>query len=866
MSKTKQRGVRRAAYVVAITMSQLMSMAASADSATATDPDAINGTGTDRLEEIVVTARKRAENLQDVPVSISAFTANDLAQEQIITPSDLQFHTPGLEIRNNGLVRANNQYFIRGQGETFGSAPSVVTYFAEAVASQDNIGNNGQFFDINNIQVLKGPQGTLFGRSTTGGAVLVTPQRPTNDFDGWVDVTQGNFQYGQYTAVLNVPLVDGKLSARLAANVLRRQGFTQSLSTGQALDNWDRDSYRLSLNFTPTDWLASYLLFQDNRADENNTGTVLTYFNTNNITGAASPSSPYNTTPFAGAGWFGIALPPGLSPALPGGGLCYQINPTNPVAAQACINQRLGILNNLRNALIGEINRVTTGRLNAIRYDQTGSDLQMIGHNQQLTNITSVDLGHQSFLGDVTIKNIFGTSRDLGSTWKYDGGSPIPNGLVYNQFSLASFVPYSSDATNDHDNWLDQFSEEFQIQGVVGKTNWLVGYYLEENSRAIAQPPMFAAYGNVFNPGLNPSVVSDYTTDFLDLQRGVFAQTTVDLSDWVLNGLSVTGGYRWSWTHQREIARSFVLSPTGNLSIGGVDTVTPIPTVNNQAPSSNVSFEYQMNKEMLVYLAHRLGFKPGGANTTPTVVVPGYRPIYDPETVQDAEVGIKADWLIDNHALRTNADIYKEWYSNIQRSETLVLPGGVPYTQTNNIAKAQIEGFELSTTYQATQNLQLSLTYSFINPRYTSWPGTTVNNITGVVEPLIESPYVGTPKHQGTLGARYDLPVAASLGLMSLYAEYYRQSKVDLNDTTLADNGIGWQSGYENTNLRFDWANVLGRPFDVSAFVRNITDEVHANSINSFLSIIGTMNTVYSEPRMYGVEVRWRFGHGAIQQ
>jgi len=123
-----------------------------------------------RLEEIVVTARKREESLQEVPVSVSALSSDDLRVKGVTKPDDLKFHTPGLEIRNQSIQRNSVSYFIRGQGQTFGSSPSVVTYFADAPlgnGARISIGNNAQLFDLASVQVLKGPQGTLFGRSST---------------------------------------------------------------------------------------------------------------------------------------------------------------------------------------------------------------------------------------------------------------------------------------------------------------------------------------------------------------------------------------------------------------------------------------------------------------------------------------------------------------------------------------------------------------------------------------------------------------------------------------------------------------------------------------------------------------------------
>src|SRR5690606_10659621 len=127
------------------------------------------------------------------------------------------------------------------------------------------------------------------------------------------------------------------------------------------------------------------------------------------------------------------------------------------------------------------------------------------------------------------------------------------------------------------------------------------------------------------------------------------------------------------------------------------------------------------------------------------------------------------------------------------------------------------------------------------------------------VLPLIDSPFVGTPKNQGTISARYTLPTPAEWGEIAATADLYAQSRVHLNDTELAD-GFGEEPGYATVNLRLDWAHVVGTPLDLALFVTNATDDVHAQSLNSFYSVVGTANAVYNEPRMWGAEVRYRFG------
>jgi iron complex outermembrane receptor protein len=224
------------------------------------------------IEEIIVTARKREESLQQVPVAVTAITSDQLREQSIKEAFDLPFHAPGLMLRSGSGTRQVVDFFIRGQGPTAGSAPAVVVYFADAPVQpfqpNGSLGDNGQFFDLADIQVLKGPQGTLFGRSTTGGAVLYSPARPTNDFEASIDASAGNLGYQEFNGFVNVPLFGDKLAMRISANSVRRNGFTTSIVTGQQLDDRHRDSFRVGLSFKPTEWLSNYLMFQDTRVSE----------------------------------------------------------------------------------------------------------------------------------------------------------------------------------------------------------------------------------------------------------------------------------------------------------------------------------------------------------------------------------------------------------------------------------------------------------------------------------------------------------------------------------------------------------------------------------------------------------------------
>ena len=140
------------------------------------------------LETIVVTARRREERLQEVPISIKVLNQAQLSAHNIVTAQDLATYTPSLSV-NTDFGSANTTFAIRGFVQDLGTQPSVATYFADVVAPRGGSNNipagdglvAGTLFDMQNVQVLKGPQGTLFGLNTTGGAVLLVPQKPTSE-------------------------------------------------------------------------------------------------------------------------------------------------------------------------------------------------------------------------------------------------------------------------------------------------------------------------------------------------------------------------------------------------------------------------------------------------------------------------------------------------------------------------------------------------------------------------------------------------------------------------------------------------------------------------------------------------------------
>jgi iron complex outermembrane receptor protein len=235
--------------------------------------------GTPGLEEIIVTARRRDENLQVVPISVAVLNAAQLDQQSVLTASDLSRVVPGLSIQSTAGNRADTTFSIRGQGETFGeAAPGVVPYFAEVpnFGSASTSGGAPPIYDMQSVQVLKGPQGTLFGKNTTGGAILFVPQMPTDQFDGYIDSRFGNYGTADVEGAFGGPIVGDKLMFRVSGQSLNRAGYTIYQQDGAKLDNVNRQSGRGILTFKPVENFENTTIYQIQRNHENGSGAVLT--------------------------------------------------------------------------------------------------------------------------------------------------------------------------------------------------------------------------------------------------------------------------------------------------------------------------------------------------------------------------------------------------------------------------------------------------------------------------------------------------------------------------------------------------------------------------------------------------------------
>ena len=200
------------------------------------------------VEEVVVTATKQEKSVQDVPVSIEAFTAEDIDKNMVEDFSDLAEVVPGLIV--DKAIGSGASYSMRGVG-SFGVGAAVVNSLVTSInghAVGSSALTDTGFHDLERIEVLKGPQGTLSGRNAVQGLVNLVTARPTGELEGKVEATMGNFNSERVNMVLNAPLSE-KVSMRIATSTFKRDGVLENIHTGNDIDGRNSMAGRLSMDF-----------------------------------------------------------------------------------------------------------------------------------------------------------------------------------------------------------------------------------------------------------------------------------------------------------------------------------------------------------------------------------------------------------------------------------------------------------------------------------------------------------------------------------------------------------------------------------------------------------------------------------------
>lgn len=760
------------------------------------------------LEEIVVTARRREEKLQTVPIAISAVTGETLREHSIANAVDLGKLIPSLNTAQT--TRDLEGFEIRGMSNNNASAqgqsPTITPYFAEVPFPIGDGAGVGRFYDLEGVQVLKGPQGTLFGRNSTGGAILLQPRKPGNGYDGYASLQVGNYGDVELEAAADIPVIADKFLIRVAGNRAERDGFTRDVLNGKDLDNRDYWAGRISAELRPTDDFENYVVVDGLYSHSNGSSEVMQYLN---------PNAVFSTIKLGPLGTVPLTL--GRGPLYTG----LLDKSTQVATAFAAI--KAGALALFSGDDIARYE--ATQRALGIRAVQAGNDpLQKI-ESDGIADIARWDLSET-----LTLRNIFGY-REYRQLIRSDlDGTPLP---------LIGLVAPRGWNVN-----IAQYSEEMQLQGKSFDNSlvWVTGLFGLYSHAAGLNRNVTVQFGNPLFGETRPTTRTE----------SLYAQGTYDLGHSIdsLQGLKFTAGYRFTWDYrQLDLHQT---KANGSCSAPGADLNCAVSVSSHGTqPSWTVGLDYQVTPDTLIYVTHRRGFRAGGLNTQSLIAS---QIAFKPETVMDVEIGVKSDWQVYGMKGRLNVAAFNSDYRNKQQSQSYsAIINGSPIT-TNlivNAGDATIQGVETDLTIVPIDDLELRAAWAYTKASFDKY----VIIATGQSVP--GQTYPSVPLNRVSLGATYTLPLPDTLGSMSVGAvmAYQTHQYLGVFPTDPPETTIG--SGYTTLDLNLNWKGILGRPLDLTLFANNVTDTVYKLGGYPIYGVAGFAAFVYGEPTMYGAKLKY---------
>lgn len=759
------------------------------------------------LEEVVVTAQRRDENLQKTPVSVAALSADVLIDRAVTTEADLPQLAPGLSVRAS---QSSNQlnYALRGQSLDAFSAtrPGVLPYLNEIQVGGG--GGSSAFYDLQSIQVLKGPQGTLFGRNATGGAVLFTTAKPVNEFSGYTLARVGNYDLAQVEGAINVPVIDDTLLVRLSGFYQERDGYQKDLFKNERAGDVDRYGGRASVTLKPTDRITNDLVVDYLHADGNS------------LVGGLYSLNPTGLVPIIALTNFGNAA---QFDAIISGFVAGAGGPPNAgqgaAAAYAAANPTLdpgGVASYLQ----------TQRRRGPYEVESDGPN-EYRARNTIVSNITSFDVADNA-----TIRNIAGYTNIEGDLYGDIDG-----------------VPYGIDDNGATGNiqHTRQYSEELQLQGEAfdDRLKYVVGGYYSYERNFNLTTSNLLTFPIIASVQLNTSEIHNKTF-------AGYSQGTYDLSELTgIDGLGITAGARYT---SEKISINML---PDDISFDDPPAVRARYDFAQSKTFENVSWTFgiqeQFNPNVLVYLASRRSYRNGGYNNV-VRPVPGLGTAggngYDTEQVTDVELGTKLDGRLAGMPARLNVALFHNWIEDAQRvAYTLV--GGSPAAVTVNVPKARVQGVELDGLIEPTTWLQLGAAVTYTDAEFT-------DNLVSVSggTPVEFGTYPDTAEWSGSAFGQVTVPVSAAMEL-TFRTDVYAQESLWFTSTGNLNPNTELP-GFGLVSFRIGLQDEAAG-WSVSANLKNAFDKVYWVGGVALGELFQTNTAVPGEPRTFLLETRYRF-------
>ncbi|MBL8645336.1 MAG: TonB-dependent receptor [Rhodospirillaceae bacterium] len=769
------------------------------------------------LEEIVVTAQRRETDLQSTPIAIAAYTGETLAENKIFDAKDLANSVPAFSLTAGTPL--DIELNIRGITNTRLDAPSAdasVGTFLNGVFIARVGDINYDFYDLERIEVIRGPQGVLLGKNVVGGALSIITAKPSFDTSGKVTVGYGNYDARFVSGYTTGALTDS-IAGRFSFQMRDHDGYARDILHDREVEDLQSFQARSQLLFTPEGGDFTGLLIADFTKDSTNGINVV----------AVQGGTPQCETSY------------------------LRSNCTRPWS-------------NLRRFLAQTDPRLNSPRVNmaqSVQYAGNPTPTQQF-MNRQNTGLT-LDLERQ--FDGFSFNSLTGYRYGYGKQL-YDQTGLGPEALGRNATRFAQFVAFVA-ATRPAGNGSNgallfaepvqekakvrNFSQEFRLTSTdeTSRVDWIAGLYyandkihkidnfIGENFGAL---PTLSGEAVWDNDGKNESYaafaqIGFDITDQLKLSAG--ARYTEDKKGGTVTGTSVVTG---DFTNPLDTVALTPLAATFRAGTG----FTQVYSEKWDKFTPQAILSYTPNDDLYFYASYAKGFKGGGYDDTPTNAIAANIP-FDPEVVNNYEFGFKSTFL--DRRVRLNASIFRMDYTNLQVTQT---NAACLCNLTDNAASAKIEGIEGESQFVVVDGVRLSFAGSYVDPKYEDFIESAINPATG--QRLVSSGnrLQRTPKTQISAGIDVTTDVGSWTDALNLRVDYTWQSNL-----FWATDNLAREPGYGLWDVRAALSPEDAN-WSVAAYGKNLSNKLYRVNIIPFF---GEEASQFGTPRTYGVDVTWKF-------
>jgi iron complex outermembrane recepter protein len=729
------------------------------------------------LEEIIVTARKMYEPLQTVPVAVSAFSGDTIDSLVMRDIREMEGFVPNLVIDAVAVSPAGASVYIRGVGtqEVERSFDPAVGVVIDGVPLSFVNGSMANTFDYSSIEVLRGPQGSLFGRNTTGGVINIARTTPTGELGLKYEATAGTDDRIDYKAVLNFPIISDTLAGKLG--YAKQNDGGQRENGGKTVGDADNQEMSATLLWTPADSFEALFTYV-NYEDKND----------------------------------GIHLQNRTSLNLD--------NPVNPGPEVPCVLPEV-IFGSVCGDDVTDIEKMTQDWINPIDFEWDSYSLNMNWetHYGTITSIT----GYQET--DEDVKTDFdGTSLNFFHATRLQQSEQTSTELRF--------------ASNEEvsENW-----------------DFVVGAFWLEDEYQLEQRTSIGAFG-----GSGPDTI--FQNPFTDHERetwSLFGEVHFAFGEkWNLTlGGRYTDEEKAMTSEQNMGGAAFAgYLPDGgdSLYIFGTPIFVPISSAAGkedwQEFTPKIGLDYQVNDDVMTYISYAEGFRSGGfngRNNEPDNIGP-----FDPEFVDNYEVGMKGDFA--ENTIRLNLAAFYLDYSDKQ--EEIIEPDdfGGSNTVVRNASTVNSMGVEAEFTWVATQNFRLNATLGWLDSEYDDF----VADITGdgIVTDNSDLILRRAPEWNGSINGIYSVDIGPGNLTAFLGYRYTDEYWVEVRNDP---RGLIDDRGVWDANLSYEWGWADDRTVKITAFGRDLTDEVDFNSAVAIPGVIAFGGVAGG--REYGLQISGNF-------